>query len=162
MPHRPDADTADDLLKPSFADRAPSAPAAERPWRLSSQGYVAFFGGVLAVTTIAFINARRLGLAAGPLALILLAGFGGLAAEIAVLSTMADATDSQIRMVARIVAFGAWGGMYLLQRAADRRYHHFRSGDDDEYAGLLGPGLLASIGLGLVELQLVTTALDWA
>ena len=64
-------------------------------------------------------------------------------------------------MVARVVALGAWGGMYLLQRTADRRYHHFRS-DDDEYAGLLGPGLLASVGLGLVELQLVTTALDWS
>jgi len=28
MPHRPDADTADDLLKPSFADRAPSLPTS--------------------------------------------------------------------------------------------------------------------------------------
>ena len=162
MPHRADADTADDLLTPSLAGRAPVSGAAERPWRLSSQGYVAFFGGLLAVTAIAFINGRRLGLAAGPLALILLAGFGGLAVELAVLNTMAGASGSQLRMAARVVAFGAWGGMYLLQRAADRRYHHFRSGDDDEYAGLLGPGLLASIGLGLAELQLVTTALDWS
>jgi hypothetical protein len=112
------------------------------------------------VTAIAFINARRLGLAAGPLALILLAGFGGLAVEVAALNTMADAGGPQLRMVARIVALCAWGGMYFLQRAADRRYHHFRSGEGDEYAGLLGPGLLASIGLGLVELQLVTTVLD--
>lgn len=160
MPHRSDADTADDLLRPSFADRTPAQASGARPWRLSSQAYVAFFGGLLAVTTIAFFNARRLGLPAGRLALILLAGFGGLAVEVAVLSTMADAGGPQLRMVTRIVALCAWGGMYVLQRAADRRYHHFRSGENDEYAGLLGPGLVASIGLGLVELQLVTTALD--
>lgn len=162
MPHRADADTADDLLRPSFADRTPAQATGTRPWRLSSQAYVAFFGGLLAVTTIAFVNGRRLGLAAGPLALILLAGFGGLAVEVAVLSTMAGAGGSQLRMVARVIALAAWGGMYFLQRVADRRYHHFRSGEDDEYAGLLVPGLLASIGLGMVELLLVTTALDLA
>ena len=55
-----------------------------RPWRLMSQTYVAFFGGVIASTVIAFLNARRLGVEAARRRLILLVGAGGLVAVIAV------------------------------------------------------------------------------
>ena len=159
MPHRPDADTADDLLTPSFADRAPAVAAGPRPWRLGSQGWVAFFGGLLAVSTIAILNARRLGMKAGAIALIALAGLAGLVVELTLLTSMAGGEGRDLRMAARVVALGAWGAMYLVQRAADRRYHHFRAGHDEEYASLWGPGVLVSVALGFVELCFVLAAL---
>ncbi|MGV9773357.1 hypothetical protein [Streptosporangium sp. NPDC003464] len=49
-----------------------------RPWRLQSQGYVALFGGCVAVTVIALINAARLGVPRKGRVLIACAGFAGL------------------------------------------------------------------------------------
>ena len=51
---------SDDLLQPSIG-KTVSAPR-KMPWRMQSQLWVAFFGGIAAVTTIAILNARRLGI----------------------------------------------------------------------------------------------------
>ena len=53
------AENLDALLRPTLADASASGNPGP-PYRVSSQGYVAFFGGVLAVTIVALINARRL------------------------------------------------------------------------------------------------------
>ncbi|MDQ3587759.1 MAG: OST3/OST6 family protein [Actinomycetota bacterium] len=68
----------------------PLAPDARRPWRLSSQVYVAFFGGVLAVTVIALTNAPRLRTPVSRQAVIAGIGAIGLACVIvfAVLSSL--------------------------------------------------------------------------
>ncbi len=76
----------DELLRPTIG--AP-VDMSVRPWRLMSQTYVAFFGGVIAATIIAFLNARRLGVDATKRRLILLTGVVGLMIAI-VLSIVVD------------------------------------------------------------------------
>jgi hypothetical protein len=44
----------DPLLQPSLQDREPDY--GDPPWRLESQVWVAFFGGVEALTIIAWLN----------------------------------------------------------------------------------------------------------
>ena len=56
------AENLDDLLRPTLT--RPQT-VQKPPYRVSSMGYVAFFGGVLAVTIVALINARRCDLVAG-------------------------------------------------------------------------------------------------
>lgn len=46
-----------DLLRPTIEDEPP---ISQLPWRPRSQFLVAFFGGTLALTVIAVLNARRL------------------------------------------------------------------------------------------------------
>ena len=132
--------TEDDLFAPSITREEPTTTA--RPWRVESQGYVAFFGGVLAVSTIAFINCGRLGIAARRVWIVVIAVVA-LAAEIVFAVTAG--WDSGI-LPFRVAAMLAFGGMYLLQRNADRRFHYYGGG---EYSSLVGPGILAAIlGLG--------------
>lgn len=54
-----EGDDLDELLQPTVTQAAPSG---HLPWRLHSQFWVAFFGGIPAVTAIAWINARYLGM----------------------------------------------------------------------------------------------------
>ncbi len=68
----------DELLRPTIGA---GVDLGVRPWRLKSQIYVAFFGGVIACTVIAFLNARRLGVDAAEGRRILLAGAIGLTAS---------------------------------------------------------------------------------
>lgn len=139
----------DELLTPTLGEQRAHTPSIDRPWRLGSQVYVAFFGGVLAVTAIAILNARRLGMA--PKTLWLMGGVGaaGLAGAVAVVALIAD-SGSSARVPARIVALAACGVLYLIQRSADRVYHyHARA--DDPYDSLLGPGLIACFTVGVLE-----------
>ena len=77
----------DDLFSPSLRDRA-AIPAGARPWRLSSQFYVAFFGGPLAAAAIGVVNGRRLGLGTGRLVGIAAAGVGALCLLIAAAASL--------------------------------------------------------------------------
>ena len=150
----------EDLLRASVgADRPSGARSAgERPWRLSSQGYVAFFGGPAAVTAIALINASRLGLEAGKRWLIALAGAAGIAAVV-VVALKVD-TD-RIRIIVQIIGLLSWGPMYLLQRSPDRIYHFYsKSTEEEDYDSLVGPGLLACLIFGVLQVILVTSILD--
>jgi hypothetical protein len=141
----------DDVFEPSLAGYRE---AEERPWRLGSQFYVAFFGGVAAVTAIAWLNAKRLGLDERKRLLILLAGAAGLVATVVVpLVTGEDAADAY-KITSRIVGVVAFGAMYLIQRSADRVHESF--GDEDEtYASLWGPGLAAVLVGGVLQAALV-------
>lgn len=144
----------DELLTPTLGEQTARPASLERPWRLGSQVYVAFFGGVLAVTAIAILNARRLGMAGRSLWLMGGVGAAGLACSLTAVALIGDGSGSSSRVPARIVALLVCGVLYLLQRRADRVYHyHARA--EDPYAGLLGPGLIACFTVGILEMILI-------
>ncbi len=151
----------DDLFEPSLTGRArPRPPEGERPWRLGSQFYVAFFGGVLAVAAIAWVNAGRLGLEPARRRLIPLVALGGLVGVVATVELSGGGEiESSQRILARVIAVATFGVLYAIQNSADRVYHTFLPGDEDEmYDSLWGPGLAATFGLGLVQLGIVAGA----
>ncbi|HEX8205027.1 MAG TPA: hypothetical protein VF587_03095 [Solirubrobacteraceae bacterium] len=142
-----------DLLTPSLDDHA-APPPGRRPWRLSSQFYVAFFGGVLAVTAIAFVNAGRLRADQRRRLLILGSGVLGLAAGIVAAVAGHDSLDaSDLRLIERGIALVTCGAMYLIQRTPDRLHHYFGRGStpDEEYDSLVGPGIAAVICGAIIQ-----------
>ena len=78
------------LFEPTVQDHAPRRLEAERdrPWRLQSQGYVAFFGGPLAITAIAMISSSKLGLPRPERLKILAAGIAGFVIALALAATV--------------------------------------------------------------------------
>ncbi len=140
----------DDLLQPSLEGVRPRAQDAPGPWALSSQFFVAFFGGSLGVGVIAALNARRLGLPRRVEGLIAAAAIAGLAGVVALAAALDDVPTYGLRAV----ALAAWGGMWLLQREADRRWV-FNSREEEPYASLWWPGLLAVILGAAVQFILV-------
>lgn len=151
------ASVTSDLLSPSLQEHVPRARDAAKPWRLGSQVYVAFFGGVLAATLIAVLNARRLRMPRRETLKILAAAALGLVGleVLAYVVGSADETGQGVRVAMRVLALAAWGLMYLVQRPYDRVYSAFsREDEDEEYSSLIIPGLLAAIVLGLVEIGL--------
>ncbi|GAA1517796.1 hypothetical protein [Kribbella lupini] len=140
---------ADELLRPTITA---NVDLSVRPWRLMSQAYVAFFGGVLAVTLIAFLNARRLGVDAARQRQILAVGLVGLvvSAVVVVLLTEDDAS-SGLRIVTRVVAVVCCLVQLRIQQPMDRAFQLRGTG----HKSLWGPGIAAVIGLGLVELVLL-------
>ena len=144
----------DELLQPTMTEQRAAAPSAARPWRLGSQVYVAFFGGVLAVTAIAILNSRRLGMPDRARWIMGGLGAAGLAAALVVVSLVGGETSSSARIPARIVALAVCGGLFLLQRGADRVYH-FHQRADDPYDSLWIPGLIACFTAGVAEILLI-------
>jgi hypothetical protein len=156
------AEHDDDIFTPALEGRRRRELAeGERPWRLGSQLYVAFFGGALAVAAIAWFNAERLGVAANKKRLIPLVALGGLAATIAVIEIFGGGEfGSSQRILGRVVALATGGVLYGLQVNADRVYHAYGEGDEDVlYDSLWGPGLAATFGLGIVQALIVYAAL---
>ncbi|TCO51403.1 hypothetical protein EV646_101386 [Kribbella antiqua] len=147
----------DELLRPTIGA---GMDLTVRPWRLMSQTYVAFFGGVIASTVIAFLNARRLGVDAAKRRLILLTGAGGLVAVIAVFSLLHTdgSVTSGLRVAIRAVAVVCCLVQLRIQRPMDRAFQ-LRGVD---YASLWGPGIAVTIGGAIAEaviLLLVAVAL---
>lgn len=136
----------DELLRPTIGA---GVDLSARPWRLMSQTYVAFFGGVIASTVIAFLNARRLGVDAARRRLILLTGAIGLVAVIAVFALLSTdgSVTSGLRVAIRIVAVGCCLVQLRIQRPMDRAFQ-LRGA---EYASLWGPGLALTIGGAVAE-----------
>jgi hypothetical protein len=151
---------AEDLFTPTLQGHVPRQRGAQRPWRLGSQVYVAFLGGVLAVTAIAYLNAGFLRAPGRVRAGILACGAAGLAVVVLVASLLlsGDSVPDGARTGLTLVGVAAWGGMYLLQRPWDRVYSSFaREKDEDElYESLLGPGLLAVVAGFFVHAAIVT------
>lgn len=151
----------DDLLRPSIAATTARQRDGEQPWRLGSQFYVAFFGGAAGAAIIAVLNAARLGLPVATRWAIVGLGVVGVAASALVVSAIAldaDGSAQSASIPGRVVGVVAWGGMYLLQRRADR-VHDYRSRDDDPYASLWVPGILAGIAGAIVQLALMAVLL---
>lgn len=146
----------DGLLRPTLADHVPLTSDARRPWRLSSQVYVAFFGGVLAVTVIAMLNARRLRMPGSRQAAI--AGFGALGLGAVIVAAAVASLPSGARILVQLISLGAWGMMFLAQRPYDRVHSVFSDrDDDDDYESLVAPGLAAVALLGVPVLALVVS-----
>ncbi|MGZ0146104.1 hypothetical protein ACXJJ3_03440 [Kribbella sp. WER1] len=147
----------DDLLRPTVGA---GVDMSARPWRLMSQTYVAFFGGVLASTVVAYLNAGRLGVDVAKRRLILLSGVVGLLVVVAVfLLLYADSgVTSGLRVGIRVVAVVCCMAQIRLQRPMDRAFQ-LRGA---EYGSLWGVGIAATIGGAVAEaliLLLVTVVL---
>ena len=139
-----------DLLTPTLQEHVPRDRSAPRPWRLGSQLYVAFFGGVIAVTAIAIENARRLRAPQQVTWSIAAAGLVGLMGVIAVSMLV----SSEVRIAVTLVSVAAWGLMFLAQRQWDRVYDVY-SPHDEAHGSLLGPGLLAVVVGGVIQIAIV-------
>lgn len=148
--HRAD-DNDDDLFAPALAGvTGELAAAGSRPWRLGSQLYVGFFGGALAATAIAWLNAERLGLKPRDRWPIVAAGALGLVVTVAAAAIYGSSATMTLRLFLNAGGIGTAAAQRRTQSAADRRYG-FRHGEEG-YDSLWGPGFAAVIGLGLLEL----------
>jgi hypothetical protein len=136
----------EDLLQPVLAGHE-RRPFGAKPWRLQSQIYVGFFGGALAVGGIAFANAIMLGLPVrARIAIVALA----LAAEAALFTVIALTEPGILRIGGVVAGVSVYGGVYLIQRSADRVYQ-FHTDEDEPYESLFGAGLVACIVARLLE-----------
>jgi hypothetical protein len=142
----------DDLLQPTLTGHE-ARPVRDKPWRLGSQVYVAFFGGAFAVGAIAFLNTFRLGMPTRTRAAIVAIA---LAAEAALFAAIAITGTDEGRIASILAGLVAYGGVYLLQRSPDRVYH-FHSDDEESYESLFGPGLVACIVARIVEIPLIAS-----
>jgi hypothetical protein len=155
----------DELLRPTIGT---GVDMTTRPWRLMSQTYVAFFGGVIACTVVAFRNAGRLGVDAAKRRLILLTGLVGLLVVTGVFALLYDGSGDEsggvsgvtsgLRVGIRVVAVLCCLVQLRLQRPMDRAFQLRGT----EYASLWGFGVAATIGGAVVEaliLYLVTVVL---
>lgn len=140
-----DEDDLDELLRPTVT---PVVRSGYKPWRLQSQFWVAFFGGILAVTGVAFINSGHLGMSARSRGVVLAFGAAALAVYVAMIVWFLGGNAQNTRIAGRILAVVLFLVLARLQRAADARYQLFGSG---EYAPMWGVGITASIVGGLAQ-----------
>ena len=146
----------DELLTPTLRGERQGVDPHRLPWRLGSQVYVAFFGGVLAVTAIAILNARRLRMPDKTAWAMAAVGAVGLVGAVAAAAALGGTGGSSARIPARVVALATFGVLYLMQRRADR-VHHYHARGDDPYGSLWGPGLIACFTGGILEAILIFT-----
>ena len=157
-PRRPEL-SDDELFAPSLAGaRRHALRPGERPWRLGSEFYVAFFGGVLAVTAIAWLNARRLGLAPARQWLILGLGATGFVVMLIVLAVLDFEPGRAYRFAGQITGVIVFVVYYAIQKEGDRVYSTFAP-DDAEYDSLWIPGLIAVIVGFLAQLAVIFAVL---
>jgi hypothetical protein len=151
---------ADELLRPTIGA---GVDTSVRPWRLMSQAYVAFFGGVIAGTVIAWLNARRLGVDVAKRRRILVIGaVGSVVAAVAFLvlerRLAADDPYSAVpNVAATVIAVVCSILQQRLQRPMDRAFQ-LRGSD---YRSLWGPGIAATLGGLAIQAALIYLA-DWA
>lgn len=149
-PRRTADGSSEDLFTPSISRAAFSGPP---PWRVTSQFWVYFFGGVLAGGVIAYLNAGRLGAtqrARQAIAALTALGLVLTLAGAALIPT--EESSSGVRLATRVIALVIG---YLpaarLQRTADRA-GQLRG---VEPSSLWGPGAAAVFGLGAAQAILV-------
>lgn len=147
-----------DLFEPTL--QAAVAGRRERPaepWRVKSLMWIAFFGGSLALTAIAYLNGKRLKLSPARQHQVLLAGVAGFLLTLGAAYVLGQAEVAQrwqpgpggsgFRLVSRAIALLAYLVILRLQRSAQRIYR-FGGG---EYASLWRPGLVAVMVLGTLQ-----------
>jgi len=144
----------DELLRPTIGD---GVDLSVRPWRLKSQLYVAFFGGVLAATVIAYLNARRLGVDAAKQRLILLTGAAGLVVSTVVFIVLEDllGADDPYAAVANIAATVTAMVCSLIQQRFQRLMDRAFQLRGVDYRSLWKAGIAATIGGAIVEALIV-------
>ncbi|HYN88811.1 MAG TPA: hypothetical protein VER55_09785 [Ardenticatenaceae bacterium] len=144
-----------DLFRPSVQE-ARSLPTGAPPWRLQSQFFIAFFGGVLGITAIAYLNSRRLGLPKNRLRQILVIGLIAFIGVIALEYVNAveglpggfRLRQSFLRVPGRIVAVVVCLVFNHFQSAADDLY---QSQYGDAYSSMWKAGMIAIFGLGTLQ-----------
>lgn len=137
---------SDELFTPTIKARpVPTKP----PWRPESIVYPAFFGGPLAATVLGLINGRRLLLGSAQLWLIAATGLACFAGRLA--AAMAWDSNSVGRLGGSIAGIAVWAVVNFLQRRPMRLFLH----NDGEPASLIGPGIAAAIGCGLIEVLII-------
>jgi Kef-type K+ transport system membrane component KefB len=146
------ADDLNELLRPTLTDARPRPKELMRPYRVSSQGYVAFFGGVLAVTIVALINARRLGMSMR--SRMLMGGAAAVAVTVEVIAATLLTGDQSPRLVRTLAALAAFGVFYWLQRSPERVYEYHAT-DEEPFESLLPLGIFVCLLPGLLELGLL-------
>ena len=146
----------DDLFAPSL-EQAKRPGEQEKPWRLSSQFWVAFFGGPLATAVIAHQNAARLALDERRRMLLIGVGVAGLVLAV-VLAVVLDRFDTGAgpRFANQAAGVICYGAFYKLQRPGDRVYQYYSDlPEETAYASLTGPGAAAVFGLGIPSILLI-------
>ena len=141
----------DDLFSPSLSQTARAElPSGERPWRLNSQFYVAFFGGPLAAGTIGYLNARRLGL---PNRQLFAIGAAGLAGFVLAIMLVAMVESDFVRPRVAIAGTGVVAFLVArqLQKEADRRYGFGRD-EERVYDSLVQTGLAVAFVAGILTI----------
>jgi hypothetical protein len=152
-----------DLLSPTLQEHSASIPT-EKPWMIQSQFYVAFFGGVLPLTVIAYLNSKKLGLPARKRKQIILMGAIALTVAFAGAMFILNSTDAgglgqvlhnsgirrPVRWSLRIVAILLYFPLRHIQMPADRLYQ-FNTDEEEPYASLWKAGLLAVLVLGTLQ-----------
>ena len=145
----------DDLLKPTITE---TPRAVHRPWRVDSLVYPAFFGGPLAVTYLAAVNARRLGVDNRKVALIVATGAAALTAQVLVIAYwLSEVSTGAQRFSFSLAGIVVWGVAQYVQRRPFRIFL-LRGG---EPASLWGVGIgtvIASLLLQFMLISLVTSA----
>ena len=144
----------DDLLQPTIAPGAGAAPDP-LPWRLGSQLWVGFFGGVLPMLFIAQENARRLGCSAAERMRVIGVGLLALAAVgvgVGLLYALWDGDERMGKRLIRLVSKVGGVLLWLLYRrwqGTPDRIHAYRH--QGRYASLWVYGLGAVFGIGFVQ-----------
>jgi hypothetical protein len=140
------AENLDDLLRPTLTrPQTVQTP----PFRVSSMGYVAFFGGVLAVTIVALVNARRLNLTTRAQALMVGAAAAAIAGELIAAGLISG--DQSPRLVRTLAALAAFGVFYWLQRSPERVYA-YHAKQDEPFDSLVPLGIAVCLVPGIPEL----------
>jgi hypothetical protein len=147
----------DELLRPTIGA---GVDMSVRPWRLMSQTYVAFFGGVIASTVIASFNARRLGVDAAKRRLIIVTGAIAFVVSAVVFVLLErrlggdDPYSAVPNVAATVIAVACSVLQQRLQRPMDRAFQ-LRGSD---YRSLWGPGIAATLGGWAVQALLIYLA----
>ncbi|MDP9022581.1 MAG: hypothetical protein M3N57_07770 [Actinomycetota bacterium] len=146
----------DELLQPSIAARGVPG-ALESPWDPRSMVYVAFFGGVIAITAIAYLDAQRLAVSVRDRHRIIAIGAVAFAAVLLLALPLAPqgaglfASARPVRFLGRGVAILAHLVFVRLLAPAARAFEI----RDGEYASLWRPGLTAAALGGFAQAILV-------
>jgi hypothetical protein len=140
----------DDLFTPTVRD---SQAPTEKPWNPDSIVYAAFFGGPLAGAVLGILNGRKLLLSRSHLLLIALAGVVAIAGRLVFTAWQGHAAA---RIGGAMAGVLVWLVVNALQRKAFRAAIH----NGLEPASLVGPGIAAAIGCGLIEVILIV-AVAW-
>ena len=146
--HRPSA--YDDLLTPSIAPATSTGPA---PWRVSSQFWVYFFGGILAGGVIAYLNCIRLGVGDRERWIVVGSTAVGLVATlVAAAAIPTDESTSSVRLASRVIAVVLG---YLVVARVQRTAERASQLRNVEPSSLWGPGFAALFTAGVVQAVLV-------
>jgi hypothetical protein len=145
----------EELLAPTIGRQW--AGGMPRPWQVTSQFWIAFLGGVLAVTAIAWMNAGRLNVDPRRRRWIAIIGAVALGANLAFWLRRPLSGDgflrwaggaSDIRLYSRILGVVAYLAYARLQRHEDRAYMYLAA---PQYESLWKAGMIATFVLGPLQ-----------